>query len=374
MKLWNSEFNLESIYGGKIVSNSRIRNWGVEVVVGTLGRLVSYTDKGILKLNSLKYLVIDEAHEMMEEGFLDQLRGLKDMIDKAVPAKPKVTMLSATFPPEVKDAVNSFFGGQYKLIDMTNGQERQKMPSTLKHLAIQVPYAQRAVALKSVLAKFASAGKKALVFLNTKRGARDLGSQCHIPNCQVLYGDMSQQEREDTLMRFKSGKVSVLISTNVAARGIDVPNLDLVVQVEADPDAEVYVHRTGRTARVGRNGTAVTMWDGEKEGMIISKIERVTGAKFSGLKYNSETKAIEDDGKEISFKTKFSKDYDNQHGSRGMRGKRPGNTFWGGKRSSSEGRDQGNRQGQSQRPRQNYRQDQNGSRGHSRSFDMADQD
>jgi ATP-dependent RNA helicase DDX21 len=168
----------------------------------------------------------------------------------------------------------------YTVLDLVKDL-KNKTSKTVQHLAINCPYQNRLSALADVLIVYG--GGQCIVFTSTKKEANDLLLSEKIKNdLEVIHGDIPQPQREVTLQRFKEKKFSVLVATDVAARGLDIPSVDLVVQIEPPKDTETYIHRSGRTARAGRNGTCITFFT-LKQKMLISLIEHKAGIIFAKI-------------------------------------------------------------------------------------------
>ena len=315
------------MYGGTFGQRS---SNSPDIIVGTPGRLVANIKEGRLQLSSMKSLVIDEAHRMLEDNFIDDMTFIRDSIWKAAKARPQLVMLSATFPEEIKPRIDQFYASEYVNIDLVKNLA-DKMPKTVKHYALQLPHNSRAEVLIKLIEKYVGDKGKTLVFVNRKSDAKDLISQCKLPNARALHGDMTQEKREEVFKQFRAGKVSLLFATDVAARGLDIPLIDLVVQLEPTPDADLYVHRAGRTARAGRDGVVISVWEDSKEIESLQRIERASGTKFRKLKFDAGTQIVEettefvqftDKGKEGTWRSKFTRgpSRDQRRGDRYSRG------------------------------------------------------
>jgi ATP-dependent RNA helicase DDX21 len=159
---------------------------------------------------------------------------------------------------------------------------KNKTSRTVSHLTINVPYHNRVSALADILICYGGTGQT-IIFTSTKAEANSLLLSDKIKkDIEVMHGDIAQNQREVTLKRFKEKKFSVLVATDVAARGLDIPSVDLVIQVEPPKDAETYIHRSGRTARAGRSGTCITFYT-IKQVMFIKQIEQKAGIKMEKI-------------------------------------------------------------------------------------------
>lgn len=169
----------------------------------------------------------------------------------------------------------------YKLIDLVSNL-KNKTSRTVQHLAINVPYHNRVSALADILICYGGSGQT-IIFTSTKAEANQLLLSEKIKaNVEVMHGDIAQNQREVTLKRFKEKKFSVLVATDVASRGLDIPSVDLVIQVEPPKDPETYIHRSGRTARAGRSGTCITFYC-NKHKMMLQHIENKAGIQMQKI-------------------------------------------------------------------------------------------
>lgn len=168
-------------------------------------------------------------------------------------------LFSATVPRWIKDLASHYLKPNWKMIDLAKDL-KGKTQKNIRHISINCPFHNRMPTLADILDIYGGVGQ-CIVFCSTKAEANScLTSDKMKKNIEVMHGDIAQNQREVTLKRFKEGKFSVLVATDVAARGIDIPDIDLVIQLEPPKDAETYIHRAGRTARAGRAGTCITFW------------------------------------------------------------------------------------------------------------------
>ena len=168
-------------------------------------------------------------------------------------------MFSATVPSWVHQIANMFLKPNYSYVDLVQNL-KNKTSRTVAHLAINVPFHNRVSALADILICYGGHGQS-IIFTSTKAEANQLLLSEKIKNkIEVMHGDIAQNQREVTLKRFKDKKFNVLVATDVASRGLDIPSVDLVIQVEPPKDPETYIHRSGRTARAGRSGTCITFY------------------------------------------------------------------------------------------------------------------
>jgi ATP-dependent RNA helicase DDX21 len=262
------------VYGGvSIILQQRQLQRGVDIAVGTPGRIIDLIDRGSLQLQDVHFLVLDEADQMLAVGFEEDV----ERILAQLPKKRQSMLFSATMPKWVKDLSRKQMQNPMT-IDLV-GDSDDKLAEGIKNLAIQLP----ATAKRSILSDLITVhgkGGKAIVFTQTKRDADDVASAMgSLVACGALHGDITQVQREKTLNAFREGRITVLVATDVAARGLDVPNVDLVIHYEIPNDSETFVHRTGRTGRAGKTGTNILMFTAQ-QARTVKTIESNVKCKF----------------------------------------------------------------------------------------------
>ncbi len=262
-----------TVYGGAAYGpqEGALRR-GVDVVVGTPGRIIDHLERGNLRLDEVRIAVLDEADEMLSVGFADAI----EQILSATPPERQTMLFSATLPPIVTRLARQYLREPVR-VDLV-GENSPQGSQTVTHYAIKVGRVRTRV-LADLLTVYNP--ERAIVFTRTKKEADELAMELIHRGIEAegLHGDLAQSQRERALGAFRSGKVRVLVATDVAARGLDIPEVDLVVQYHMPSDTEAYVHRSGRTGRAGRAGTAIVLY-GEREGRELRNLERATGAKF----------------------------------------------------------------------------------------------
>ena len=260
-----------SIYGGVgMAPQEHAFRSGVDVIVGTPGRLLDHFRAPYAKLSGLEYLVLDEADRMLDMGFLPDIR----RILRHLPTKRQTLFFSATMPPPIAELAREMLRHP-----VTIDVERPSTPATgITHAVYPVPQALKASLLVRLLGVDIH---DALVFTRTKHRADRLTR--HLAQAGVaverIHGNRSQAQRTQALGGFKSGKYRVLVATDIAARGIDVVGLGHVVNFDVPADADDYVHRVGRTGRAEAAGTAFTLVSPEEEGSLRN-IERIIGRRL----------------------------------------------------------------------------------------------
>ncbi len=245
---------------------------GSHVVVGTPGRLGKHLDRGHLVLSELGVLVLDEADRLLDMGFSDQVLALV----AACSSHRQTLLFSATFPPGVQSlcaAVQS--------TPVAVRAEEQVAPDQLVQRVYTCRREARGALVGDLLA--AEAPTSALVFCETRQDCLALASELRRRGASVLalHGQLSQRSRDEALIQFSNGSVSVLVATNVAARGLDVPSLPLVICAELSGAPADHVHRVGRTGRAGQVGLALSVVCGPREARRLARIEAETGCALT---------------------------------------------------------------------------------------------
>lgn len=262
-----------TVYGGASYGpqENALRR-GVDIVVGTPGRLIDHLERGNLDLSQVKYAVLDEADEMLSVGFADAI----ETILQKTPQERQTMLFSATLTNDINRLARKYLNSPV-VVDAV-GEGKSQAAQTVEHLKVKVGRARTRV-LADLLTVYNP--EKAIVFTRTKREADELANELihRGVESEALHGDLAQSQRERALGAFRSGRVNVLVATDVAARGLDIPEVDLVVQYHLPQDPESYVHRSGRTGRAGRTGTAIIMY-GDRENREVAGLERITGVRF----------------------------------------------------------------------------------------------
>ncbi len=250
---------------------SSLKN-GTHIVVGTPGRIEDHLRKASLSLEFVNTLVLDEADRMLEMGFQETL----DVIIAQTPVQRQTLLFSATFPEEIKRIVKRIMRDPLMV----------KVESTHDNAVIRQQFykvkdeAHRMIALRMLLLQFKP--ESSLVFCNTKRETQEVADQLEAHGFSVLalHGDLEQRDRDQTLIRFANKSASILVATDVAARGLDIDGLDAVFNYEIARDTEVHVHRIGRTGRAGSTGLACTLFTGQED-YKVALLENTLGYNIS---------------------------------------------------------------------------------------------
>lgn len=238
------------IYGGQAIERQiRALNFGVQIVIGTPGRLLDHIHRKTINLENIKTLVLDEADEMLDMGFIEDI----EVILQHLPQETRQTMLfSATMPEAILRLASKYMKNP---LTVTVSKEQLTVP-----LIDQFYYETRDKVESLCRVLDAENTGKLIIFCRTKKGVGDLVSTLQARGYMVdgLHGDLSQSQRERVMKKFRDGSLEILIATDVAARGIDIENITHVVNFDIPQDPESYVHRIGRTGRAGKKGIAFT--------------------------------------------------------------------------------------------------------------------
>ena len=254
----NLRLKVAAVYGGRAYEPQiAALQAGVDVIVGTPGRLLDLANSGHLQLGAIRVLVLDEADEMLDLGFLPDIERVLGM----VPATRQTMLFSATMPGPIITLARTF------MVQPTHIRAEAPADSVIHQTTTQFVYRAHALDKVEMLARILQARDRGLtmVFTRTKRTAAKVADELAERGfaSASVHGDLGQGAREQALRAFRSGKVDVLVATDVAARGIDVEGVTHVVNYQCPEDEKTYIHRIGRTGRAGRTGVAVTFvdWD-----------------------------------------------------------------------------------------------------------------
>ena len=247
---------------------------GAQVVVGTPGRIIDLIDKGALVLDDVTYFVLDEADEMLRMGFAEDV----ETIAASLPEERRTSLFSATMPPAIQRVARQHLNDPVRI----EVSPQASTVDTVHQTYAVVPFRHKIGAVARVLA--VTDAEAALVFVRTKSTAEDVAIELAGRGIQAaaISGDVPQRERERLVERLRAGTLDVLVATDVAARGLDVDRIGLVVNFDVPREAEAYVHRIGRTGRAGRHGEAVTFLT-PKEKRKLRQIERLTGTRLEEI-------------------------------------------------------------------------------------------
>ncbi|CAN5826615.1 DEAD/DEAH box helicase [soil metagenome] len=269
------------IYGGQPYERQlRGLQRGVEIVVGTPGRVMDHMRRGTLHLDNLKFFVLDEADEMLDMGFVDDI----EWILQHVPAERQTALFSATMPPRIVELARKYMKDPQRI----SVRGKEMTVSETNQVYYEIPRQRKVDALTRILD--AEVPSSAIIFCRTKHGVDDLGESLMARGYAVetLHGDLSQVQRDRVMKRFRAAQAEILIATDVAARGLDINDVSHVINFDIPESTETYVHRIGRTGRAGKTGTAITLVT-PRESRWIRSIEKFTKARVEQKRLPSAT-------------------------------------------------------------------------------------
>lgn len=263
-----------AVYGGndgiRFAQEQRAFSKGADIIVATPGRLISHLQLGNLDLSRTTHLILDEADRMLDMGFFDDIK----TIIKALPAKRQMILFSATMPPEIAKLAKEQMNNPVE-IKIAVSKPAEKIDQSL--------YVCRDGDKTPILKHIFSEQKpeRVIVFVSSKQRVKELNVILKRKgfNCAAMHSDLAQSERDEVMLGFKQRKIDLLIATDIVSRGIDIDDIQMVINYDAPRDPEDYVHRIGRTARAGRAGRAITLI-GEKDRYPLSKIEKLLEKKL----------------------------------------------------------------------------------------------
>ena len=240
---------------------------GAHVVVGTPGRVLDHLQRGSLQLDAVRTLVLDEADRMLDMGFFEDIAA----VVRLCPADRQTLLFSATYPEGVERLATQFMR-QPRMVKV----EAQHSASRIEQRWYEVTESQRVAAVGRLLDHFRP--ESSLAFCNTKARCREVVEALRTRGIHALalHGDLEQRDRDQVLVRFANRSCSVLVATDVAARGLDIANLAAVINVEVSPDPEVHIHRIGRTGRAGESGLALSLASLDEMG-AVGLVEQLQG-------------------------------------------------------------------------------------------------
>ncbi len=260
-----------AVYGGgdgnAFVQEKKALSMGADVVVCTPGKMMAHIKMGYVKLDGLKYLVLDEADRMLDMGFYDDIM----FIIKHLPAKRQNLLFSATMPHKIREMARKILHNPVEVnISISKPPEKIIQAAFMVYDTQKIPLVLHLLREKNF--------KSVLIFcsskLSVKQLTRDLKRNKLLAD--EIHSDLDQDKREDVLIQFKSGRLPILVATDILSRGIDIDNIDLVINFDVPHDGEDYVHRIGRTARAAADGTAYTLVS-VKEQRKLMAIEKLLG-------------------------------------------------------------------------------------------------
>ena len=266
--------NSVAVYGGndgiRFEQERKAFAQGADIIVATPGRLISHLQLGNLDLSRTTHIILDEADRMLDMGFFDDIM----TIIKQLPAHRQTILFSATMPPEIAKMAREVMRDPVE-IKIAVSKPAEKIDQSI--------YICRDNDKTPILKHIFSEGKpeRVIVFISSKQRVKELNVILKRRgfNCAAMHSDLEQSERDEVMLGFKQRKIDILIATDIVSRGIDIDDIQMVINYDAPRDPEDYVHRIGRTARAGRAGRAITLI-GEKDRLSLNKIERLLETKI----------------------------------------------------------------------------------------------
>jgi ATP-dependent RNA helicase DeaD len=266
----NKKVKVLPVYGGQPIERQiKALKGGVQVIIGTPGRLIDHIHRGTVKLDHVRFLVLDEADEMLDMGFVDDI----EEILKNIPSERQTLLFSATMPRPILSLTKKYMRAP-KIVAIS--KEDLTVPLTEQF------YFETRDKLEGISRLLdAEIDGRTIIFCRTKKGVDDLaialGSRGYM--AEGLHGDLSQSQRDRVMKKFRDGNLDILIATDVAARGLDIENVNYVINYDIPSDPESYVHRIGRTGRAGNTGIAMTFIT-PREFRQLKLIERTVKTKI----------------------------------------------------------------------------------------------
>lgn len=281
---------LAEVYGGANMERQFIQLRRCNVVVGTPGRVMDHMRRKTIKLKNLRMVILDEADEMLNMGFKEDI----ETILGETPPERQTVLFSATMPPAILELAKTF----QRDPQMVEIDKSQVTIERIDQSCVETPISQKKEAL-DLLLRF-HRPRRALIFCNTKHMVDELGEYLNGRgfSAESIHGDLKQVQRTRVMNEFKRGRVAILIATDVAARGIDVNDVDYVINYDIPMSTEYYVHRIGRTARAGKSGSAITLFSGKRQMYAVRDLARAVKAEIrqDQLPTREEIRAREEQG------------------------------------------------------------------------------
>ena len=260
-----------AVYGGgdgtSFATEKKALTQGVDVVVCTPGRMIAHLNMGYVKLKGLRYLVLDEADRMLDMGFNDDIMKIISFL----PRQRQNLLFSATMPPKMREMARKILHEPVEINIAVS-----KPPEKIIQKAFIVYDAQKVAIIKDILST--KSFQRAIVFCSKKQNVKQLSQELKRAKLSIeqIHSDLEQSQREQVLQDYRNKKIKILVATDILSRGIDIEDIDLVINFDVPNDGEDYIHRIGRTARAESTGTAFTLVS-EKEQNKLAQIETLLG-------------------------------------------------------------------------------------------------
>lgn len=263
---------ITDVYGGAPMDRQIARLKKCNLVIGTPGRVMDHMRRGTLSLSNVKMIVLDEADEMLSMGFREDI----ETILKDVPEDRQTVLFSATMPDAIME-ITETYQHEPHIIEINR---EQVTLDNIRQIYVDVPMGRKLDALNLILRAYEP--RLCMIFCNTKAMVEEVTQYLARSgfSCEALHGDLNQSQRTRVMEAFKSARIPLLIATDVAARGIDVNDIDYVINYDVPGHDEYYVHRIGRTGRAGKEGTALTICSGRRQFYMIRDLSKVAKAEI----------------------------------------------------------------------------------------------
>lgn len=257
-----------AVYGGAPIERQILQLRNANIVIGTPGRVMDHMRRHTLKLQNLKMLILDEADEMLSMGFREDI----ETILQETPEDRQTILFSATMPKEIMEIISNY----QKEPQIVEVNKQQVTLDAIGQFYYEVPMGRKNDMLLLLLAE--QDPKRSIIFCNTKKMVDDLTQFLNDKGYRAegLHGDLKQSQRDSVMGAFKGGRTTILVATDVAARGIDVDDIDCVINYDIPQNNEYYVHRIGRTGRAGKSGAAYTICSGRRQVFLMKDIAKAT--------------------------------------------------------------------------------------------------
>jgi len=263
------------VYGGqKIAAQMKFLKHGPEVIVGTPGRVIDLLDRRIIAFDNVRFVVLDEVDRMLDIGFRDDIRNILSRVKGMGQGAAHQTMfVSATISPEIEKLARQYMREPVEKLIAPGADDKPTVENIEQYYFSVQPWDKYRL-LRMLLVR--ENPDLAIVFCRTKRGAEKIAKRLHADGieCREIHGNLAQNKRERVMKNFRTGKFDVLIATDLASRGIDVADISHIINYDVPEDPEVYVHRVGRTARMGAAGKAFTLVSRD-QGDELTRIENL---------------------------------------------------------------------------------------------------
>ncbi len=308
-----------TIYGGQSINvQLEALKHGAHAIVGTPGRVIDHLKRGTLHLGAVETIVLDEADTMLDMGFIDDVEFIID----CTPDERQISLFSATMPQEIINLSEKYMRDPEKVLIDSD----EPSVDTLDQYYALMPQSEKLTFLLELLNR--EKPESSIVFCRTKYGAHKLARELErrFLDAVPLHGDLSQSQRDHSMRQFRSGRVNILVATDVASRGIDIPQVDCVINYELPQNSALYFHRVGRTARAGDTGKAFTLVS-EREYADFARIRNLTKAKIKPLRPEDEKPSSSGSHTQYSNRIerrRRGRDYDDRRRPRGFEQSRPG--------------------------------------------------